>query len=559
MFGTIRKHQSWLWFIIIAVMVISMITWTNQLGKSGNERAGGDFGIIDGHTVTQTDYINARNEAMLMYLVRYGQWPDSGSSHEKWDEARETYFWLFFVRKLDEFNIRSDKDAVAQFANVILREFGRGEQVPLETFVDQILKPKGLTADDFQRFAEHYLSRQQLESVIGVSAKLLTPQEIQALYIHEYQQVAVDAAFFSASNYLAKVPEPSAAELGQFYTNQQASYREPDQMQVKYLLFNVTNFMADAKQQIGVTNLDRETQEALVRLGTNTLRYGKTPEEVHAKISEILVQETAISNAYQKAVEFQNELAKKGNATPDTMVALAKEKGLTIKTSKPFDKEYGPSDLNLGPTYPVAELFNLSQDDPFVPQPIRGADGVYIVALDKFIPSRVPPLAEIHSRVVADYKMNQALRLAEINGHIFSQSVTNQMAQGKTFTAVAAAMKVDAFEVKPFSLNTETVPQVEDLVDLNRFKQVVFGTPVGRTSEFVPVRDVVFPVEGTDGGFVVHVREKLPIDEAKMKAALPEFANLVRQRREAEAFQLWANREASISLANIPMLQQQPK
>ncbi|HXS67376.1 MAG TPA: hypothetical protein VN761_00950, partial [Candidatus Polarisedimenticolia bacterium] len=165
MFGTIRKHQSWLWFIIIAVMVISMITWTNQLGKSGNERAGGNFGIIDGHTVTQTDYIDARNEAMLMYLVRYGNWPDSGSSHEKWDEARETYYWLFFTRKLDEFNIHSDQDAVAQFANVILREFGRGQQVPLETFVDQVLKPKGLSADDFQRFAEHYLSRQQLESV----------------------------------------------------------------------------------------------------------------------------------------------------------------------------------------------------------------------------------------------------------------------------------------------------------------------------------------------------------------------------------------------------------
>ncbi|HXS69732.1 MAG TPA: peptidylprolyl isomerase, partial [Candidatus Polarisedimenticolia bacterium] len=348
----------------------------------------------------------------------------------------------------------------------------------------------------------------------------------------------------------AKVPEPSAAELGQFYTNQQATYREPDQMQVKYLLFNVTNFMAEAKQQIGVTNLSRETQEALIRIGTNTLRYGRTPEEVREKISEILVQETAKTNAMEKAVAFQNDLAKQKTVNADTMAALAREKGLEVKTSKPFDKEYGPSDLNLGPDYPVAELFNLSADDPFVPEPIRGADGVYIVAFDKLIPSRIPPLAEIHNRVVADYKLNQALRLAQINGHIFGQTVTNQMTQGKTFAAASAALKVESLEVPPFSLNTEMVPDVEDRVDLNTFKEVVFGTAAGKTSGFIPTHD---------GGFVVYVQKKLPIDEAKMKAGLPEFANLVRQRREAEAFQIWASQEANMSLANIPMLQQQAK
>jgi len=546
MFGTIRKHQSWLWYIIIAVMVIGMITWTNQLGKSGNQRGGGNFGMIDGHVITDSEYRDALNEAMLMYLVRNHHWPEAGSQ-PAFDEVRETYQRLFFIQKLEEYHIHTDQDSVAQFADVILRELGNGETVPLETFVEKVLKPKGMTADDLRRFAEHYLSLQQLVSVLGLSGKLVTPQELQSLYINEYQQVAVDAAFFSASNYLAKVAEPTAVELSEFYTNQQAEYREPDKMQVDYVFFNATNFMPEAREQIGITNLNRETDEALTRLGTNAIRYGKTTEEARAKISEILVEDTAISNAYEKAVSFQNDLLSKEKATVQDLGAFAKEKGMEMKTSKPFDKEFGPGDMNLGLNYPVSALFNLTPDEPFVEQPVRGADGVYIIALDKFIPSRIPPLTEIHSRVLADYKMAQATRMAQINGHIFGQSISNQLAQGKSFAAVCAAFKVEPVEVKPFSLNSERVPEVEDHVEeLSTFKQVVFSTPAGKSSSFVPTHD---------GGYVVYVRERLPIDEAKMKADLPRFAEIVRQRREVEAFDLWFRQEAPVALGNIQALQ----
>lgn len=545
MFGTIRKHQSWLWFIIIGVMILTMITWTNQLGKSGNERAGGNFGVIDGHTVTESDYKDARNEAMLMYLLRNRQWPETRTN---FNEVQETYYQLFFTRKLQEYNISTDKDAVARFANLILQEFGNGQPMPLEAFVDQQLKPHGMTAEDFERFSEHYLSLRQLESVVGLSGKLITPDEIKSLYVHEYQPLAVDAVFFSASNYLARVATPSQAELERFYTNEQANYRLPDQMQVSYVFFNVTNFMPEAKQQIGVTNLNRMTDEALVRIGSNTVRYGKTPEEVRAKISEILVQDTAISNAYRKAVEFQNNLPKKDKLTVEDLAALAREKGMPFKTSKPFDDTYGPSDMNLGPNYPVSALFNLTAEDPFVGQPIPGLDGVYIVAFDKSIPSHIPPLAEIHSRVAEDYKLSHAMEMAQINGRIFGQTVTNQMAQGKSFEAAATAAKVEAIKVPPFSLNTDMVPDVEDRVDLGMFKQVAFGTPVGKTSEFIPTRE---------GGFVIYVKEKLPVDETKMKTDLQQFANIVRQRRQVEAFDLWLRRETSVSLANIPMLQQE--
>lgn len=541
MFGTIRKHQNWLWYVIIAVMIIGMITWTNQLGKSGGNRGAGNLGVIDGHAVTESEYRDAQTEATLMGLLRNRRWPDNVGQ-------QEIYERLFLIRKLEQYNIHTDPDAVAQIAGMYVRQFSGGQPVSFTEFVDQILKPRNITAEDFQRFLEHDLSIQQLVSVVGIPGKLVTPAEIQALYIQNNQELAVDTVFFSASNYFAKIPDPNPAELGQFYTNQQAQYREPEQMQLSYVYFNVTNFMPEAEQKLGTTNLNREAEEALARLGTNGLRYGKTPEEAKAKIREILIQDTALSNAYVKAIAFQNELVAKEPQRAENLNALAKEKGMEVKVTKPFDKEYGPSDISLPPNYPVAALFNLTTNEPFSEQPLRGLDGVYILAYNKLNPSHIPPLQDIHTRVVGDYKFSQGLRMAQINGHIFAQTISNDVVKGKSFAEACTADKVTPVSVPPFSLNSGTIPKVEEHTDVTTFKDVAFSTQPGKVSGFTPTRD---------GGFLVYVRERMPVDQAKMKTELPEFSNYVRQRRENEAFDWWYRREATASLRDTPAFQKQ--
>jgi hypothetical protein len=542
MFGTIRKHQSWLWFVIIAVTCLSMVIYF-QPGKAGNgQTATGDFGSIDNKTITATEMQGAKNEAALMFYMRSSEWPDSPSANKQFDWDQEAYKRLFLLRRLDQYNIHADPGAAAQLAGVILRQVGRGQQVPLEAFVDQVLKPHNISAEDFEHFLEHDLSIQQLVSIIGASGKLVTPAEIQTLYVQQNQEVAADAVFFSASNNLAKIQAPTPETLAQYYTNQQAAYREPDQMQLSYVFFNVTNFMPEAEKQLG-TNINREADEAMTRLGTNTFRFGKTVDEARTKIREVLIQEVAISNAYSKAIVFQNEVLDKKPQVVENLSTVAKEKGFEVKVTKPFEKTYGPSDLDLGSTFPVASLFNLTADEPFVDRPIRGTDGVYILAYNKLIPSRVPSLEEIHARVESDFKFVQAMRVAQMNGHVFSQTATNELGHGKSWAETCKATGVAPVTVAPFSLSSQRIPEVEDLADVGTFKEVAFATKAGSSSSFVPTRD---------GGFVVHVKQRLPIDEAKMKTQLAEFSKAVRQQREGETFELWFNQEGSKALRDIP-------
>lgn len=544
MFGTIRKHQTWLWIVIIGVMIFGLIQWQNSLGKGGdNDRGQGNFGAIDGRAITQFELTQAHTEALLNYFVNTRDWPDRGAPPKDWNQTVEDYKQVFITRKLEQYNIHSDPDLVARYGATVIQRVAQGQgEITPDVFVNDILKPRGITPEDFQRYLQHQLSVQQMVAMLGDPGKLVAPEEIQSLYVQTHQERTAEAVFFSASNYLASIPEPTPAVLEEFYTNEMAAYREPDQMQLNYVFFNITNFLPQAEKDLG-TNLTAEVENAYQRFGTNVLMFGKTPEEAKVKIRERIIRESAITNASSKALAFQAELQTKDPVRPENLSSLAREKGLQIKVTEPFDKEYGPSDIHLGPKFPVASLFNLSADDPFPVRPIGGEDGVYVIGYGKSIESHVPSLDEIRSRVISDYKFMQATRIAQGTGRMFAENATNGLAKGKSFAAIAADAKVRPVQLPAFSESTESVPQVEDHADLNTFKHVAFDTPVGKASQFIPMQG---------GGFLVYVREQLPIDQTKMKADLPEFSKTVRQERQNEAFQAWFAREANAALNNIP-------
>jgi len=83
---------------------------------------------------------------------------------------------------------------------------------------------------------------------------------------------------------------------------------------------------------------------------------------------------------------------------------------------------------------------------------------------------------------------------------------------------------------------------------LNQLKQAAFTTPVGKTS--------VFEVTST-GGFIVYVQSRLPVDQAKMAADLPQFTAALRRERQNEAFGQWVNLEANRQLRTTPVFKQQ--
>ena len=114
--------------------------------------------------------------------------------------------------------------------------------------------------------------------------------------------------------------------------------------------------------------------------------------------------------------------------------------------------------------------------------------------------------------------------------------------------ALCADAKLQLVDLPPISLSTRELAQVSEHLPLNQFKQLTFGTPVGKASPFQMT---------TEGGVIVYVKSKLPLDEAKMSATLPTFANYVRQNRQNEAFNAWFRKEAEKGLRDTPLARQE--
>jgi hypothetical protein len=549
MFGTFRKHQTWLWAVIITVIIFSFVIYFSPYSKLNDTRSvPSNLGSINGERITEGDYVKARKEVYLRTFFMTGKWPDEEAMKQGGEMERDTYQWLLLIQKQNQLGIQISLDVVAQAAKAMMSQFQRAGITSPEMFVQQVLQPRGFDLDDLERFVRHYLGVQELIATVGLSGKLVTPQEIRDLFKREHDEMATEAMFFSASNYLASVTVPPGA-LMQFYTNRQASYRIPERVQVSYVTFDLTNFLAEASQELAkMTNLDLQIDERYRQLGTNFLREAKAQslEEARRKIHEDTRKQIELQSARKKAVEFATPLFDMEPMRADNLDKVAKEKGLVVRVTAPFDLRDGPSDLEVGPDF-AEKTFARTPDDPFA-GPIVGQDAVYVIALNKKIPSEIPPLDLIRPQVAKDFAFNQALNLARRAGTDFYHTLTNGLAQGKTPAAVCAEAKVQLVDLPPFSLSTRELPQVEDHLTLNQFKQIVFSTPVGKVSPFQMT---------SEGGVIVYVKAKLPLDEAKMNATLPAFANSVRQSRQNEAFNDWFRKQAEIGLRDTPLARPQ--
>jgi parvulin-like peptidyl-prolyl isomerase len=546
MIGTIRKHSKSLWWIIIFAIIITFVYWGSSTSRTGGSGGGpGSFGRMNGETITVNRYADARNEVYLMYFFASGgSWPDRGRAVAGFDVERETFFRLFLIQKQEAMGVHVSEEALARVASERLRSMNRGNPVPPDVFAKQVLAPQGLTIRDFERYLRHELGLQQMASVVGLGGELVTPQEVRALYQREHQELQAQAVFFAATNYLASV-SLTPEKVAQFFTNQMARYRLPERVQVNYVKFALSNFLAEAQHDLDqITNLNEVIEAKYQELGTNYFSEAKSPAEAKEKIRQMALNESALAAGRKKAIEFATELFNQTPVSPDNLATLAKAKGLTPQVTPPFDRDEPPTGLDVRADF-IRAAFGLTEEEPFS-QTLMGNDGVYLISLNKKLPSEIPSLDSIRPQVTQDYRFVEAVMAARKAAMEFTSTATN-ITSVPSFTAACAVAKVKPVTLPPFSLSTRDLELVTNHVTVSQFKQAAFSTAPGQMSTLQP---------SSDGAFVVFVQAKLPLDESKMAVNLPAFERSVRQARRSEAFNEWFNQEFNKVKSGIPYFQQ---
>ena len=539
MIGTIRKHSSWLWWVIAGLTIISFV-WFMGSGPARNNRAGASgaasFGTLYGHEVTPEMYARANNEYKLYYWMQHHQFPGAREGVTEADARRDSYVRLLITEKAKSLGIRVSDDAVTSGAAELMASLGRkGQPLPMEQFAQQVLAPEGLTVADLQNYLRSDIAIQQMVMALGLPGALVTPQDAGQIYDHDNQEISASAVFFSYSNHLAAVT-PTPAAVQDFYTKNQAAYREPDRVQVSYVAIELSNYLAAAELKIGKTNLDNSVENVIRQQGMDAVPGAKTVDEAKVKIREFFLRKEEASEAVAVAKDFADSL----NALTN-FAAAAKEKNLTVHSTAPFANG---ADLEGLPESFVTAAFTMKADAQPYSGMVEGPNALYFLSLDKVIPSYVPAFEQISSRVNDDYRATTAQGLARNAGAIFQSNVTAQVAAGKTFAQAATAAGYTPVLLKPFSLSSPSIPEAGERAEIRELKEAAFTTPLGKVSRFFPT---------SEGGFVLSPQALEPIDSAKKTAAMPQFVNQVRQARQQQAFNIWLQSEAMRELRDTPV------
>lgn len=534
-----------MWWLIIVAVIITFVWWGSKTDRVGGADGSGNYGTMNGQVITPRLFDEARRETLIYHFFASGSFPGGGRTIPNFDVDRETYNRLLVLQKANDLGIKISDDVAAKAASDRLRMLNKGNPVPLAEFEKQVLARERLTLGDFERYIRNELAIQQLISTVAVPGQLVPPQEIEALYRRDYQEVSAQVAFFhGASNLASVVMTPE--KLNEFYTNQMSRYRLPERLQLSFVRFPISNYLAQAVLEF--TNLTEAVENNMIEIGTNYTQLGATPEAAKEKVREELLKRVARNFAGNAAKNFDNQLyesVSKAPFTPETFATLAKEAQLTPEVTAPFSRNEAPAGLDVGADF-VKRVFNLTAEDP-LSDVLVGEHTVYVVAFGKRLPSEQPSFESIREKVTSDCRFIEAAMKARQQGLDFHAVATNGLAAGKSFADICKQAGVKPISLAPFSLSTRELPEIEKLLDLSYLKRVAFETTPGQVGQVLP---------SNDGAAVVYVQAKLPVDEAKMKANLAEFTRSVHQVRRSEVFNEWFRREAEQAFRTLPYFQQ---
>src|SRR5579872_75085 len=145
MIGTLRKHNVWIWWIIIAATIIGFVSYlspSRQFGTGGGSRGAASLGSIDGEAISQKDFADAEREGRLFFFLRTSGWPDT---EEKMRQVENyAYQRLLMVQQLNQMHVEVPPSVAADVTRAMLHiPDGPFPKDEFEKFIGNELTAKG--------------------------------------------------------------------------------------------------------------------------------------------------------------------------------------------------------------------------------------------------------------------------------------------------------------------------------------------------------------------------------------------------------------------------------
>ena len=360
---------------------------------------------------------------------------------------------------------------------------------------------------------------------------------------YENEQAEAEFVFVPETNYLSKVAY-TTHDIATYFTNNIASFRIPERVVVNYVFFDNsnTNYLAEAEKVIAAsTNLQTRIDKEYEDRGTNSFRNAEgevmSKEDAAKKIRQDFVEEEAGKISEDASRVFANEVFKIPDVKTENLFSVAKKMGYEVKESEPFTELDGPTEFDAPGSF-AATAFQLSAEEPLT-SPIRGVEGIYVIAYNRRVASEIPALTNVMSDVVEEYRNFKADQLLREAGHKIADTIEKGLAAGQLLKDILKTEKLESVTVPPFSRTTRSIPQVETFgITTEEFVTAAMDLEPGSSGQFRSTRN---------GGYVIYLKKLTSVSDEKVASGLNQFVKDLRLSRQGIVNRAWLDYEDVLS------------
>lgn len=449
-------HDKTFWGIFAGLVCISFIGLylPGQKGKRAAQKAQ-TVGKLYGKPILANEYSKARSDAYLtIWLSSGGRFSLNDTTRPLLEEA--AWARLATLKKAEQLGLRTSDSEMLQTIRVLPYFIGQNGQFSIQTYNAIVSGPVQRTFGYSKRqFEEVFRDEATIRKVayLPMQAALVTPEELKDAFHRLNDQFVVQYAELTEAIVKNSVTV-SDEEVQQFYDENAARFATPEKVRVKYAQFPVADYL----DQVTVSDVEAQayydqnlTQYVTKAATTNAPAEYKPFDAVKAEV----VGKVKVVSARRKAMEAATEMvidltpSRDGTQTMTFEEAAAKMNA-AIKMAPDFAADETVEKVDAGREF-VSAAFAL-EDTPrnYYSDAIVGKDYVYVIGLDRRLPSIIPELDSVKANA-------KALALSQATRNALSKKATDlrdaARAAGADFNLLLTATGAQVKTTPEFSLS----------------------------------------------------------------------------------------------------------
>jgi peptidyl-prolyl cis-trans isomerase D len=537
-----------LWAAILVIVVFSFVIWGMRTPSAARRAAEANAaGKLDGKLVSREAFMRAYFNTYMSAALSVGRTFDITAKLDA--QIRESAWRRYAaLQEAEKLGIRtSDEEVQATIqSHPGFHVNDRFSEQAYAAFVQNVLARMGFSAAQFEEHVREEITLQKLQRSLQ-NAVLVPPLDITRTFRSLMDTFTVDYVILTPSNVESEV-SVSRDDAYVLYQSDPAAFKIPPRVTVKYVEIPAARFLQESAvtnetdalayydehiDEYTVTNVvpiatdSQETNVVAASLAATTTKVETLSFDlVKTNIMEIMTRRAALEKAADLATEFVVALAPDREGHAPSFEDTANVYGLQIKKLAPFSASDDLPEIEVPDLFKSAAFALRPNPEEYVSEAVTGSNTVYVIAIEKQEPERIPAFEEVEESAMKRARENAIEQALTKKAEQFRDEAAVAVKSGKKLADVAASYGLKVKQIKDFTLSAEDQTNAPPAM-------LIRGILPRNQGEITDL------LKTEDGVIIGHIVERKPGDVSTMASLAPQIRETIRQQRGKMLFRDW--------------------